>query len=407
WTAEAYLGEKVNHPVVAVPAYFNDAQRRLPRTPDPGRAVGVLRWSAFKRRRDRRRKRRGSSGQRYQREVQRFHGIGEAPNQPLPASCALSTTGSVPPTPQIDATSGLAAANLACAATAQSRRQLHIRLQPRKGSLPRRMDLRVADHPSLTGRKNLYAAGAALMLGATSLRVAETIKYPNAFVNGILKAHTGSRGRVKLAGPDPQDKLEINKNEFVTQESLNDSRPLRFHRGCDRFTGLRHVAHTAIRTGREPVVNKDDNNWRNDEAQGGSWITLTKQANGTRLRDRLMEVHNQNPRLLKFAFESWATKVFTGKTRDNKIKASGVEALQGANFNPVSSKLPDKGKGIDRVEETTVFTLKKPHVVLQNCTFGYDPAKDPCLAEWFANGRKNLYAAGAALYAWSYQSSRE
>ncbi|KAG8897621.1 70-kilodalton heat shock protein, partial [Tulasnella sp. 408] len=33
WTAEAYLGEKVNHPVVAVPAYFNDAQRRLPRTP--------------------------------------------------------------------------------------------------------------------------------------------------------------------------------------------------------------------------------------------------------------------------------------------------------------------------------------------------------------------------------------
>lgn len=39
---------------------------------------------------------------------------------------------------------------------------------------------------------------------------------------------------------------------------------------------------TAIRTGREPVVNEDYNDWRNDEAQGGSWITLTKQANGTR-----------------------------------------------------------------------------------------------------------------------------
>ncbi|KAG9049594.1 hypothetical protein FS837_009794 [Tulasnella sp. UAMH 9824] len=219
---------------------------------------------------------------------------------------------------------------------------------------------------------------------------------------------------------------------------------------------------TAIRTGRQPVVNEDYNDWRNDEAQGGSWITLTKQANGTRssVRDRLMEVHNQNPRLLKFAFESWATKVLTCKTRDNKIKAYGVEALQGANLNPVSNKFPGKGKGIervrrwyakkevilsagpfetpkllmhsgigdrdhlkkynikplvhspgvgqnlqDRVEETTVFTLKKPHVVFQNCTFGYDPAKDPCLAEWFANGRKNLYAAGAALYAWSYKSS--
>lgn len=54
------------------------------------------------------------------------------------------------------------------------------------------------------------------------MQVAETLKYPNAFVNVILKAHTGSRGWVKLTGPDPQDKLEINKNEFVTQESLND-----------------------------------------------------------------------------------------------------------------------------------------------------------------------------------------
>ncbi|KAG8922341.1 hypothetical protein FRC00_007554, partial [Tulasnella sp. 408] len=212
----------------------------------------------------------------------------------------------------------------------------------------------------------------------------------------------------------------------------------KYYTRCDRFTGLRHGAHTAIRTGREPVVNKDYNNWRNDETQGGSWITLTKEANGTRVRDRLMEVYNQNPRLLKFAFESWPTKVLTGKTRDNKIKAYGVEALQGANLNPVSSKLPGKGEGIDRVrrwyakkevilsacpfetpkllmhsgigdrdclkkynikplvnspgvgpnlqdrvEETTVFTLKNPHVVFQNCTFRYDPAKDPCLAAVF------------------------
>ncbi|KIO26706.1 GMC oxidoreductase [Tulasnella calospora MUT 4182] len=215
----------------------------------------------------------------------------------------------------------------------------------------------------------------------------------------------------------------------------------------------------AIRTARPSVVNEDYNDWRNDEVEGGSWITLTKQANGTRssVRDRLMEVHSQSPRLLKFAFESWATKVLTCKTRDNKIKAYGVEAFQGEYLNPVSSKFKGKGKGIervrrwyakkevilsagpfetpkllmacdreqlekynikplvhspgvgqnlqDRVEQTTVFTVKKPHLIFQNCTFGYDPAKDPCLAEWFANGRKNVYAASPALYASSYKSS--
>ncbi|KAG8934202.1 hypothetical protein FRC00_012426 [Tulasnella sp. 408] len=145
---------------------------------------------------------------------------------------------------------------------------------------------------------------------------------------------------------------------------------------------------TAIRTGREPVVNEDYNDWRNDEAQGGSWITLTKQANGTRssVRNRLMEVHNQNPRLLKFPFET------------HKWIVTNVEG---------SSGLLTFGTLAGRVEETTLVTLKKPHIVFQNCTFGYDPAKNPCLAKWFANGRKNLYAAGAALYAWGYKSSLE
>ena len=31
--AEAYLGDKVDEAVITVPAYFNDAQRRRPRTP--------------------------------------------------------------------------------------------------------------------------------------------------------------------------------------------------------------------------------------------------------------------------------------------------------------------------------------------------------------------------------------
>lgn len=62
-----------------------------------------------------------------------------------------------------------------------------------------------------------------------------------------------------------------------------------------------------------------------------------------------MDVHTQNPRYLKFAFDSWATKVLTCKTSDKKIKAYGVEAIQGEYLNPVSSKYKGKGKGIDRV----------------------------------------------------------
>jgi heat shock protein 5 len=38
-TAEAYLGEKVTHAVVTVPAYFNDAQRQA--TKDAGVIAGL------------------------------------------------------------------------------------------------------------------------------------------------------------------------------------------------------------------------------------------------------------------------------------------------------------------------------------------------------------------------------
>ena len=38
-TAEAYLGKKVTHAVVTVPAYFNDAQRQA--TKDAGTIAGL------------------------------------------------------------------------------------------------------------------------------------------------------------------------------------------------------------------------------------------------------------------------------------------------------------------------------------------------------------------------------
>ena len=43
----------------------------------------------------------------------------------------------------------------------------------------------------------------------------------------VLKAHTSSRGWVRLTGPDPQDKLEINKNQFATPEGQKDLEVLR------------------------------------------------------------------------------------------------------------------------------------------------------------------------------------
>jgi len=41
-------------------------------------------------------------------------------------------------------------------------------------------------------------------------------------VNNILKAHTSSKGWVRLTGSHPQDILNINKNQFQTPEALYD-----------------------------------------------------------------------------------------------------------------------------------------------------------------------------------------
>ncbi|KAF7361223.1 Choline dehydrogenase [Mycena sanguinolenta] len=44
----------------------------------------------------------------------------------------------------------------------------------------------------------------------------------NHFNNVILKAHTSSKGWVRLTGSDPQDLLDINKNQFQAAEDLQD-----------------------------------------------------------------------------------------------------------------------------------------------------------------------------------------
>ncbi|KAG8923736.1 hypothetical protein FRC02_010954 [Tulasnella sp. 418] len=96
------------------------------------------------------------------------------------------------------------------------------------------------------GRQNLYSAGAAIYAWSHKSNPAlpyrdifsfwtpayfknfhkgwgqETASDHRAFINVIIKAHTKSRGWVRLTGGHPQDTLEINKNQFNTPESLDD-----------------------------------------------------------------------------------------------------------------------------------------------------------------------------------------
>ncbi|KAG8937915.1 hypothetical protein FRC00_009440 [Tulasnella sp. 408] len=161
---------------------------------------------------------------------------------------------------------------------------------------------------------------------------------------------------------------------------------------------------TAILTGREPVVNEDYKEWRNDEAQGGSWITLTKQANGTRpsVRSHGSPEPKSPPSQVRFRVLGYpVSKKFPGQGKGIErvrrwyakkeviLSAAPFEAprllmhsgigdcdyLKKYNIKPLVHPLGVGQNLQDRVEETTTFTLKKPHVVFQNSTFGYDPAK--------------------------------
>ena len=52
---------------------------------------------------------------------------------------------------------------------------------------------------------------------------------------------------------------------------------------------------------------------------------------------------------------------------------------------------------IDRLEMTTVWDMKNNWTIYDGCTFGSDPATDPCLKTWIDDGRKNLYSSGASI----------
>ncbi|KAG8712955.1 hypothetical protein FRC09_019289 [Ceratobasidium sp. 395] len=83
----------------------------------------------------------------------------------------------------------------------------------------------------------------------------------NTFNNVILKAHTSSKGWVRLTGSDPQDVLDINKNQFRTAEDLKDLEILK-----DAVKKSRNLwasrpglsGHTAEEVWPGPAVQTDD-----------------------------------------------------------------------------------------------------------------------------------------------------
>ncbi|KAG8755795.1 hypothetical protein FRC12_010779 [Ceratobasidium sp. 428] len=68
------------------------------------------------------------------------------------------------------------------------------------------------------GAFTTYYRGYPAVLGAQA---------PNSFNNVILKAHTHSKGWIRLTGSDPQDKLEVNKNYLGNPDSVKDFEILR------------------------------------------------------------------------------------------------------------------------------------------------------------------------------------
>ncbi|KAG8960361.1 hypothetical protein FRC03_006600 [Tulasnella sp. 419] len=216
----------------------------------------------------------------------------------------------------------------------------------------------------------------------------------------------------------------------------------------------------SIQTAVLPVTLADWNNPINDNVDGAGAVILTKNSNLTRssVRDHLVATKELYPQRLKFLTETLATNVLMCRNSQGKAQAYGVETVAGAYLLPIQSKfagpngnlvktqitakyevilsagtfqtpqllmlsgigdpaqlghfgipsvvsLPGVGINLqDRLEMTTVWKLKQDHVIYKGCTFGSDPATDPCLKTWQEQGRNNLYSAGPAIWAHSYKS---
>ncbi|KAL0577200.1 hypothetical protein V5O48_004798 [Marasmius crinis-equi] len=205
----------------------------------------------------------------------------------------------------------------------------------------------------------------------------------------------------------------------------------------------------------------DINSRAEDGAIGGTMISFTIDEKHTRssVRERLLEVHDNNPGKLTFMQDTLVTKVLLCNNSEGIPTAFGVEyAANGAlpvasnfqekanlNLSTIKARrevivsagvfqspqllmlsgignathlrendiqpvvdLPGVGNNLqDHDEISVIWQMKQNFSLFNGCTFGSDPEQDPCLSDWMDEGRMNLYSFGPALEVFTYKSQPE
>ncbi|KAK7018554.1 choline dehydrogenase [Favolaschia claudopus] len=220
---------------------------------------------------------------------------------------------------------------------------------------------------------------------------------------------------------------------------------------------------TNLITAVSPVTGTDYNgDLSNDGVEGGAAVILTKDDahNRSSVRDHIMATKIAYPKNLILQTDTMATKILTCAGSDGSPVAYGVEAASGqalipvhrsfagkpagglkttvfkakrevivsagtfqtpqllmlsgigpaselAKFSiPVVKDAPGIGTNLqDRIEMTVVWKMQKNYTLFQGCTFGDNPATDPCLKQWLEDGHRNVYSSGPAVWAHAYKSS--
>ncbi|KAL0577204.1 hypothetical protein V5O48_004802 [Marasmius crinis-equi] len=211
----------------------------------------------------------------------------------------------------------------------------------------------------------------------------------------------------------------------------------------------------------QTVPISDLNSPADDGAIGGTTpdFTIGADHNRSSVRDRLLDVERDHPGKLIFSLDTLVTKVLLCSDLHGKPSAYGVEYAPGAAL-PVASNfegkskletrtirakhevivsagvfqspqllmlsgigdsrhlrdhgiepivhLPGVGKNLqDHDEISVIWTMKKNFSLLEGCSFGSDPAQDPCLKAWRDEEKPNVYSLGPVLEAFTYKSSPE
>ncbi|KAF9269648.1 hypothetical protein L218DRAFT_281063 [Marasmius fiardii PR-910] len=230
---------------------------------------------------------------------------------------------------------------------------------------------------------------------------------------------------------------------------------------ADTFSDDQILAIVDGLLGQTPVPIADLNSLADDGAIGGTAIdfSIGEDRNRSSVRDRLLDVQHKHPRKLTFSLDTLVTKVLMCTDKDGIPSAYGVEYAPGAAL-PIASNFKGKSKlktrrarakkevivsagvfqspqllmlsgigdrthlkehGIEPVvhlpgvgnnlqdhdEIAVIWRMKKNFSLLEGCTFGSDPERDPCLKAWRDEGKSNLYSLGPALEAFTIKTLPE